>query len=111
MAPLRDFAQLQLCFVDQSQWRYELIRPLVLCEGGTATQRAEETPTHPQTVRKLMRHFAQQGLLGLLPDNLDVMPPGGSDRSPRRSSRRLPGSKRSTPGYIPAKWRVSCGRR
>jgi hypothetical protein len=73
--PLRDFAQLQLRFVDQIQWRYELIRPLVLFEGGTAAQRAQETHTHPQTVRKLTRRFAQQGLLGLLPDKLAVIPP------------------------------------
>jgi transposase InsO family protein len=73
--PLCDFAQLQLGFVDQIQWRDERLRPLVLFEGGTATPRAQETHTPPQTVRKLMRHCAQQGLRGLLPDNLDVMPP------------------------------------
>jgi len=28
--PLRDFAQLQLHFVDHIQWRYEVIRPFVL---------------------------------------------------------------------------------
>ena len=28
MEPLRDFAQLQLHFVDHIQWRYEVIRPL-----------------------------------------------------------------------------------
>ena len=38
-------------FVDQIQWRYELIRPLVLLAEGTPTQRAEETHTHPDTVR------------------------------------------------------------
>ena len=46
MEPMRDFAQLQLHFVDQIQWRYELIRPLVLFAEGTATQRAPgHTPT------------------------------------------------------------------
>ena len=28
--PTAEFAQLQLGFVDQTQWRYEVIRPLVL---------------------------------------------------------------------------------
>jgi transposase len=79
---MRDFAQLQLHFVDQIQWRYELIRPLVLCEGGTAMQRAQETQTHPQTVRKLTRRFQQQGMLGLFPDNLDVIPTGRARRVP-----------------------------
>jgi hypothetical protein len=77
-----DFAQLQLRFVDQLQWRYELIRPLVLFEGGTATQRAQETHTHPQTVRKLTRRFQQQGMLGLFPDHLDVIPAGRARRVP-----------------------------
>jgi DNA-binding IclR family transcriptional regulator len=74
MEPLRDFAQPELRFVAQSQGRYELIRPLVLFEGGTATQRARETQTHPQTVRKLTRRFVQQGMLGLFPDTGDVRP-------------------------------------
>jgi hypothetical protein len=74
MEPRRDFAQLELRFIDQIQWRYELIRPLVLFEGGTATQRAQETQTHPQMVRKLARRFAQQGMLGLFPDTVDVRP-------------------------------------
>ena len=51
MEPMQDFAQLQLQFVDQIQWRYELIRPLVLFADGTPTQRAEATHTHPDTVR------------------------------------------------------------
>jgi transposase len=74
MEPRRAFAQLELRFIDPIQWRYELIRPLVLCEGGTATQRAQATQTHPQTVRKLTRRFAQQGMLGLFPDTVDVRP-------------------------------------
>jgi transposase InsO family protein len=71
--PTQEFAQLQLRFVDQLQWRYEVIRPLVLFEGGTATQRAKETHTHPQTVRKLRRRFQQQGMRGLFPDHIDVV--------------------------------------
>lgn len=61
------FTQLQLHFVDPMQWRYELIRPLVLLPMGTAAQRAQETGTHPDTVRALTRRFQHQGMLGLLP--------------------------------------------
>ena len=77
-----DFAHLELRFVDQLQGRYELIRPLVLFEGGTAAQRAQETQTHPQTVRKLTRRFQQQGMLGLFPDHLEVLPAGRASRVP-----------------------------
>jgi hypothetical protein len=41
MEPMPDFAQLQLHFVDQIQWRYEVIRPVVLFADRTAAQRAE----------------------------------------------------------------------
>jgi transposase len=68
MDPTAEFAPLQVDFVDQVQWRYELIRPLVLLAGGTATQRAQDTHTHPDTVRRLIRRFRQQGMLGLLPN-------------------------------------------
>ena len=70
MNPMAEFVQLQLDFVDQVQWRYELIRSLVLLAGGTATQRAQDTHTHPDTVRRLIRRFRQQGMLGLLPDGI-----------------------------------------
>ena len=74
MEPARDLAQLQLQFVDQVQWRYELIRPLVLLAEGTPTQRAEETHTHPDTVRTFLRRFRQEGMLGLLPTDIAVAP-------------------------------------
>ena len=66
------FAQLQLRFADQLQRRYELIRPLILfAERPTPPhairQRAQETGTHPETVRKFTRCFEQQGLVGLVP--------------------------------------------
>lgn len=64
----------QLPFLDPTQYRYELIRPLLLCSEQTATQRAQETGTHPETVGRLKRRFEQQGMLGLLPDTLDVHP-------------------------------------
>jgi hypothetical protein len=70
--PSQDFAQLQLHFGDQIQWRYELIRPLVLFADRTATTRAKETHTHPETVGQLKRQFEQQGMLGLFPANVEV---------------------------------------
>jgi hypothetical protein len=68
-----EFAQLQLGFVDRTQWRYEVIRPLGLFAERTAQQRAHETHTHPDTVRKLQRRFRQQGIPGLLPENVEVV--------------------------------------
>jgi hypothetical protein len=68
-----EFAQLQLRFVDRTQWRYEVIRPLVLIADCTATQRARETATHPDTVRALHRRFRQQGILGLLPSDVEAV--------------------------------------
>ena len=77
-----DFAQLALRFVDQIQWRYALIRPLVLFADRPARQRAHETPTHPETVRKLRRRFQHQGMLGLLLDDVEVVP---KEKTPRVS--------------------------
>jgi hypothetical protein len=68
-----EFAQLQLGFVDRTQWRYEVIRPLVLFADQTVQQRAQETHTHPDTVRTLRRRFRQQGMLGLIPVNVEVV--------------------------------------
>jgi integrase-like protein/Homeodomain-like domain-containing protein len=64
----------QLRLLDPTQYRYELIRPLLLCPERTATQRAQETGTHPDTVGRLKRRFTQQGMLGLVPDTLEVLP-------------------------------------
>src|SRR5882672_1967235 len=64
----------QLPLNDVMQQRYELIRPLVLFQDRTASQRAQETGTHPETVGALKRRFEQQGMLGLVPDTLDVRP-------------------------------------
>jgi Winged helix-turn helix len=71
--PTAEFAQLQLGFVDQMQRRYEVIRPLILFADRTAVQRARETQTHPDTVRKLRRRFQHQGMLGLLPNAVEVV--------------------------------------
>jgi transposase len=76
------FAQLQLRLVDQTQWRYEVIRPLVLFADRTATQRAQETATHPDTVRVLHRRFRQQGMLGLLPNDVEVIRRGRARTGP-----------------------------
>jgi transposase InsO family protein len=72
--PTAEFAQLRLGFVDQTQWRYEVIRPLVLFADRTASQRAQETETHPDTVRTLQRRFRQQGMAGLLLADVEVVP-------------------------------------
>ena len=75
MDAVSDFDQLQLHFVDHVQWRYELIRPVVLSQSRTAAQRAEETQTHPETVRHLSRRFRQQGTLGLFPAHTEIISP------------------------------------
>ena len=76
MLPLPDFDQLQELFRDPIQRRYEIIRPLILFQDRTATQRAEETHTHPETVGTLKRRFEQQGMLGLFPDAVEIVPSG-----------------------------------
>src|SRR5712691_949129 len=76
----QEFAQLQLRFVDQLQQRYEVIRPLILFEDRTATQRAQETQRHPETVRAMVRRFRQQGRLGLLPTDQEGQSRGRTRR-------------------------------
>jgi hypothetical protein len=49
-----------------------VIRPVVLFADRTPRQRAHETQTHPATVRTLTRRFRQQGMFGLLPDDVEV---------------------------------------
>jgi len=71
---LPDADEPQLPFTDPTQYRYELIRPLVLFQDRTATQRAQETATHPDTVSTLKRRFEAQGMLGLLPATIEVVP-------------------------------------
>ena len=87
MEAASDFTQLELRFVDQMQWRYELIRPLVLFENRPARQRAHDTHTHPETVRKLRRRFQQQGMLGLLLDDVYDRPQRESPQGFRGSGR------------------------
>jgi len=80
--PTAAFAQLQLRFTDQPQRRYEIIRPLLLFKDRPATQRAQETETHPDTVRTFLRRVRHQGMLGLLPDHVEVSPRGRASRVP-----------------------------
>ena len=80
--PTAAFVHLQLRFTDQTQRRDEVIRPLLLFKDRTATQRAQETATHPDTVRTFLRRFRQQGMVGLLPDHVEVSPRGRASRVP-----------------------------
>ena len=80
--PLSDTDDLRGPLPDPTQSRYELIRPVVLDQDRTATQRARETHTHPETVGRLKRRFEKQGMLGLLPDTLEVVPAGRRRRVP-----------------------------
>ena len=63
-----------LPFDDPTQHRYEIIRPVVVVGNRTATERAREIGMHPETVGRLKRDFEQHGMLGLLPDTVEVIP-------------------------------------
>src|SRR5215831_1423603 len=75
MDTLPAFDQLQLRLVDHIQWRYAVMRPLVLFDDRTAPQRAAEPPTHPETVRTLPRRFRRQGTLGRFPGQTEMPGP------------------------------------
>jgi transposase len=72
--PCPDAEDPQLPFNDPIQHRYELIRPVVVFGDRSVAQRARETDTHPETVGRLKRRFEQQGMLGLFPETLEVIP-------------------------------------
>jgi transposase/transposase InsO family protein len=72
--PLSDTDEPQLPFDDPTQERYEIIRPVAVIGNRTATERAQETGMHPETIGRLKRRFEEQGMLGLLPDTLEVLP-------------------------------------
>jgi transposase InsO family protein len=82
VVPTEDFAQLRLQLTDRTQWRYEVIRPVVLFADRTPQQRSRETQTHPATVRRLTRRFRQQGMLGLLPADVEVVARGKTTQIP-----------------------------
>jgi transposase InsO family protein len=81
--PELDFDRLQLRFRDPIQRRYEIIRPVILLQDRTATQRAKETGSHAETIGVLKRRFEQQGMLGLLPGHLHIGPSGRRGRVPK----------------------------
>jgi Homeodomain-like domain/Integrase core domain len=72
--PCPDAEDPQLPFNDPIQHRYEIIRPIVVFGDRTAIKRAQETATHPETVGQFKRRFEQQGMLGLLPNTVEVIP-------------------------------------
>ena len=74
---------------DPIQRRYALIRPVLLHQDRPATQRAQATGAHPETVGRLKRRFAKQGMLGLLPDTLAVVPAGRRRRVPDEGVQEL----------------------
>jgi transposase len=83
MQPMSDYAQLQLHFVDHVQRRYEVIRPIVLIGNRTVDERAQETQLHPETVRDLSRRFRKQGILGLFPEQTQVITPSRGKAVPQ----------------------------
>jgi hypothetical protein len=58
------------------------MRPILLFDDRTAVQRAVETHTHPETVRKLTRRFRQQGPLGLFPEPMEIVSPRRGQQVP-----------------------------
>ena len=57
---------------DQTQWRDEVMRPLVLCADRPAAQRAQAPATHPETVRTRPRlpgaiEVVRRGRAGTVP--------------------------------------------
>ena len=85
----------QLPFNDPTQQRYELIRPVAVIGNRTATERAQETGIHPETVGRLKRRFEQQGMLGLLPDTVEVIPARRRRRVPDTVVQELAAAQRS----------------
>src|SRR5688572_23560595 len=57
----------------RGEWRYEVIRPLVLFADRTAQQRAQETHIHPDTVRTPERRCRQRGMRGPRPADVEVV--------------------------------------
>jgi hypothetical protein len=97
-------APLQRRFMDQSPWRYGLIRPLVLFAEPPASpaairQRAQDTGTHPETVRTCTRRFAHQGMLGLVPQAVAVVPTAQAPSVPEAVVEALARRKTLSPGF------------
>lgn len=76
---LENFGQLCLLFDDSTQERYEVARPLLLNQAVTVNERAQQTQKHPQTIRRYVRRFQQQGMRGLFDQQLaETIPRCGS---------------------------------
>ncbi|HEX8833273.1 MAG TPA: helix-turn-helix domain-containing protein [Abditibacteriaceae bacterium] len=60
-----DFGQLRMLLTDGVQERYEVVRPLLLQQSVTATQRSRQTGTHARTIRRYVRRFEREGMRGL----------------------------------------------
>ncbi len=75
MAPLSADSPLPLHCVASVQRRDAVSRPLVLLRDRTVAQRAEETHLHPETVRDWTRRLRHQGMLGLLPEQTELVMP------------------------------------
>jgi Homeodomain-like domain len=71
----------------------------VLLAEGTATPRAQDTPTHPDTVRTFVRRFRQQGMLGLLPDDVEVAYRRRASRVPETVRQEVARLKALYPGF------------
>lgn len=89
MRPHAETDDPQLLFCDPTPQRYELIRPLLLDSAHTVAQRAQETGTHPETVGRLKRRFAPQGMLGLVPATQEGHPARRQLRVPERVVQEL----------------------
>jgi transposase len=74
MLPFSDADDPRLTFDDPTQQRYEVIRPVVVTGNRTVSERAQATGMHPDMVSRLKRRFEQQGMLGLIPDTVEVVP-------------------------------------
>jgi transposase len=64
------FSELRLHLTDDAQTRYEIARPLLIGHATSAVERAHETQTHPQTVRRYVRRFEREGMRGLFDHRL-----------------------------------------
>jgi transposase InsO family protein len=62
---LEDFAQLQLHFVDDIQYDYEVIRPIMLF-ADTVAERSRQTGVERTVVGEKARRFVSQGMRGLV---------------------------------------------
>jgi len=78
--PLPDCDQLPERCREPMPRRSALLRPWVRFHERPATQRAEATHTPPATVGTLQRRCAPPGMLGLVPDAVEVVPSGARPR-------------------------------